>query len=64
MPKPPLPPEKYRSKKAEIRLTEAEHKALSKLAASKNMTISKFIREVLREWAKNEQKKKNIGVLF
>lgn len=64
MPKPPLPPEKYKSKKAEIRLTESEHKALSRIAISRNMTVSKFIREVLREWAKNEQTKNGIGVLF
>lgn len=64
MPKPPLPPEKYKSKKAEIRLTEAEHQALSRLANSRNMTVSKFIREVLREWAKNKQQKNDINIIF
>lgn len=64
MPKPPLPPEKFKSKQAVIRMTENEYKALSRLATSRKMTISKFIREALREWAKNEQGKKDIGVLF
>jgi hypothetical protein len=55
MPKPPLPPEKYKGKKAEILMTESEYKALTNLAKSQNMTLSKFVREVLREWAKNKQ---------
>ena len=64
MPKPPLPPDKYRSKKAEVRLTELEYQALTNLAKSQNMTVGKFIREVLREWAKNKQKKNDINVIF
>jgi predicted HicB family RNase H-like nuclease len=57
MPKPPLPPEKYKSKKAEIRMTESEYQALNSLAISQGLTISKFIRKLLREWAKREQNK-------
>jgi len=62
MPKPPLPPEKYKSKKAEILMTESEYKALTNLAKSQNMTISKFVREVLREWAKGKQNKINTSL--
>jgi len=62
MPKPPLPPEKYKSKKAEILMTESEYKALTNLAKSQNMTISKFVREVLRKWAKEKHNKINTNL--
>jgi len=57
MPKPPLPPEKYKSKKAEIRMTEKEYQALSNIATSQNMTISQFMRKLLKDWAKDQSKK-------
>ena len=66
MPKPPLPPEKYKGNKLEVLMTEAEYKAVKNLAATQSMTISKFVREVLRDWAKAKKKaiKSDIPELF
>jgi len=57
MPKPPLPPDKYKGKQAVVRMTEAEYESLNRLAISQGLTISKFIRKLLKEWAKGQQNK-------
>jgi predicted HicB family RNase H-like nuclease len=59
MPKPPLPPEKYKGKQAVVRMTEREYEALSNLAAKQSITISKLVREILREWAKAKKKQQS-----
>jgi hypothetical protein len=63
MPKPPLPPEKYKGKQAVIRMTEAEYTALSNIAISQNMTISQFMRKLLKDWAKTQTKKDSLPPL-
>lgn len=47
MPKPPLPPEKYKSKKAEIRMTESEYEDLKRMAKDQKMSISRFVRALI-----------------
>lgn len=62
--KPPLPKHLFKGKKAEIKLTDSEHAALFRLAALEGLSMSQFIRKVLREWARNKQRAKGLGELF
>ena len=62
--KPALPKDKVKSRMAIIRLTEAEHTALFRLAKNEGLNTSQFLRKVVREWARNKQRTKGLGELF